>query len=88
MEERIKQLLAETIEDSSNIASWNSDTDIINEIGLDSLQMVRFLLKLEDELGIQIDYDNLDFDDLKSIGSLAAFIKRCAKKMPNSDGQG
>lgn len=76
IEETIKELLAQTIEDDSKAASWNSDTDIINDIGIDSLQMVRFLLALEDRLGITVDYDQLSFDDFSSIRALADFIRR------------
>ena len=76
IEETIKELLAQTIEDDSKAASWNSDTDIINDIGIDSLQMVRFLLALEDRLGITVDYDQLSFDVFSSIRALADFIRR------------
>jgi acyl carrier protein len=75
MEETIKQVLAETIEDDSAMAEWTAETDLINGIGLDSLQLVRFLMKLEDRLGISIDYDALQFEDLSSIGSLAKFLE-------------
>ena len=77
MEELIKELLAETIEDDSGKESWTKDTDILNGIGLDSLQLVSFLLKLEDRLDIVLDYDSLQFEDLASIGALEEYLKRC-----------
>ncbi|MBR2769080.1 MAG: acyl carrier protein [Solobacterium sp.] len=78
MEEIIIRLLAETMETDVNSVTWNRDTDIINEIGIDSLQLVRFLMKLEEELNITIDYEALTFDDLATIGSLAKFLSRFA----------
>ena len=48
MEEMIKRLLAEMMEMDPQNVSWNSDTDILNDIGVDSLQLVQFLLKLEE----------------------------------------
>ena len=75
MEEMIKELLAETIEDDSAKRSWNSDTDIINEIGIDSLQLVRFLLAVENRLGISLNYEEMSFDIFSSIGSLAKFLE-------------
>ena len=77
MEKLIKKVLAETMELDPEHTVWNSDTDIVNEIGVDSLQLVRFLLKMEEELNITIDYDALTFEDLQTIGSLAAFLSRC-----------
>ena len=75
LEETIKELLAITIEDESAKDSWDSDTDIINDIGIDSIQIVRFMLSLEDRLDIDLDFDELSFDDFSSIGSLADFLQ-------------
>ena len=80
MEDLIIKLLAETVEKEDAAASWNSETDIINEIGVDSLQLVRFLLKLEEQLDITFDYDQLTFDDLATIGTLAKFLSKMTQK--------
>jgi len=76
MKEIIIRLLAETIEADVNEVSWNRETDIINDIGIDSLQLVRFLMRLEEELNITIDYETLTFEDLATIGSLENFLSR------------
>ncbi len=76
MEETIKELLAETVNADPAAVKWDSDTDIINDIGIDSLQIVRFLMSLEDRIGISLDYDQLSFDDFSSIRALADFIRR------------
>ena len=72
--EVIKTLLARTIEDEQAKNSWSGETDIINEIGLDSVQIVRFMLSLEDELGVSLDYEDMTFDVFGSINSLAKYI--------------
>jgi acyl carrier protein len=79
MEKIIIRLLAETIEADVNEVSWNRETDIINDIGIDSLQLVRFLMRLEEELNITIDYEALTFEDLATIGSLETFLSRFVK---------
>ena len=76
MKEIIIRLLAETIEADVNEVSWNRETDIINDIGIDSLQLVRFLMRLEEELNITIDYETLTFEDLATIGSLENCLSR------------
>lgn len=74
--EIIKELLAEVMGDDAQPGSWNDDTDIINDIGIDSLQIVRFMLALEDRLGISLDYEDLSFDDFSSISRLAEYTEK------------
>lgn len=76
MKETIKEVLSEVKENSSAVATLSDNTDIINDIGLDSLQMVTFMLKLEEVLEIEIDFDNLDFSNLTSVGSLCDFLSK------------
>ncbi|MCG5058928.1 MAG: acyl carrier protein [Limnoraphis sp. WC205] len=74
IEEKIKAILSQVKENPTAIETLSDDTDIINDIGLDSLQMVTFVLKLEEELGIEIDFDSFDFSHLSSIKSLSEFL--------------
>jgi acyl carrier protein len=74
--EIIKETLIEVMDNASESESWNDDTDIINDIGIDSLQIVRFMMAIEDKLGISIDYEDLSFDDFSSIRALAAFLEK------------
>ncbi|MFM7447980.1 MAG: acyl carrier protein [Leptolyngbyaceae cyanobacterium] len=76
MQETIKKVLGEVKDTSISAISFSDDTDIINDIGLDSLQMVTFMLKLEEELSIQIDFDSLDFSTLMSVRSLCDFLSK------------
>ena len=74
--EIIKETLIEVMDNVSESESWNEDTDIINDIGIDSLQIVRFMMAIEDKLGISIDYEELSFDDFSSIRALATFLEK------------
>ena len=76
MQETIKKILSEVKDTPVGVMTLSNDTDIIHDIGLDSLQMVTFMLKLEEELDIQIDFDNLDFSNLMSVGSLCDFLSK------------
>lgn len=76
MQETIKKILSEVTGTPAAVETLADDTDIIYDIGLDSLQMVTFMLKLEEELDIQIDFDNLDFSTLMSVGSLCDFLSK------------
>lgn len=74
MEQKIKNLLAKVIEDNSYIDTWTCETSILDEVGLDSLQLIQFLLSIEDELGVEFDYENLKYEWFASIGTLANIL--------------
>ena len=76
MQETIKKILSEVKDIPVASITLSDDTDIINDIGLDSLQMVTFMLKLEEALDIEIDFDSLDFSTLMSVGSLCNFLSK------------
>lgn len=67
----LKQLIAEIKEDPQLASQWSDETDIINDIGLDSLQVVTLLFKLEEVFDVEIDFDNFDYADLSAIARLA-----------------
>ncbi|WP_068617664.1 acyl carrier protein [Paenibacillus tuaregi] len=52
-------------------------TDLNNDVGLDSLQMIQFMLKVENQLNVVIDYDQFDYEHLQSIDAFITFLKSC-----------
>lgn len=48
--------------------------DLIDEVGLDSLEMLQLMLEIEASLAIRIDFDKLEFSYLRSLGRLAEFL--------------
>lgn len=50
------------------------DTDLFDSGLLDSLQLVQLLLHVEQRLGLRIPLDEVDLEDLRSIGSLARVV--------------
>lgn len=50
-------------------------TDLIDSGLLDSLQLVQLLLQIEERMGARIPLDEVDLEDLRSIGRLAALIE-------------
>jgi acyl carrier protein len=49
-------------------------TRLFDELGLSSASTLELLLELEEDLEIQIDVEEIDQNDLASIGSLADFV--------------
>lgn len=76
MIQEIKEVL-ERVRGRPGLATSLSDTaDIISEVGLDSLEMVDFMLHLEERLGMEIQFDQLEFDSLRSIKELSEALTR------------
>jgi acyl carrier protein len=84
----IKAILGKLKRDESLPNQLSDDADLIDEVGLDSLEMLQFMLEAEDRLGLQIDFEALEFDYLRSIRLLAAFLdimpKKAAEKAPGA----
>ncbi|MBW8795404.1 MAG: acyl carrier protein [Streptomyces sp.] len=74
VEERLRKLLGEIIGDHALITGISGDTDIVNDLGLDSIQMINFLLRLEDEFDVELDFEHLTFDQLGSLRELGRFV--------------
>ncbi|HEY3752579.1 MAG TPA: phosphopantetheine-binding protein [Pseudonocardiaceae bacterium] len=49
-------------------------TRLFDELGLSSASTLELLLELEEDLEIQIDVEEIDQNDLASIGTLADFV--------------
>ncbi len=67
--EKLIQILVEIKNEPELAGCITPDTDIINELGLDSLQMINLALRVEDEFQITIDFETFDYDTLLSVKS-------------------
>jgi acyl carrier protein len=57
-----------------------SDTaNIIDDVGLDSLEMMEFMLEVESRLSLEIDFEKLDFSYLSSIKKFSEILKQMKK---------
>ena len=74
MKKKIKSILGEVKENPDFAVNLSDDADIVNEVGLDSLQLVTFLFKLEEAFDIEIDFENFDYADLSSINRLSEVL--------------
>jgi acyl carrier protein len=73
--DRLIRILAEMQADPDLAARIGPGADIINELGLDSLQMINLALRVEDEFQITIDFETFDLDTLLSVEAFWQFIE-------------
>lgn len=54
----------------------SADTDLIATGMLDSLALVELLLQIETGYGLRVSLEKIDFEDFRSVASIARFIAR------------
>lgn len=74
--ERLKVLVARVLGVDGRAPAIDGDTDLVDDLGLDSIQMIKFLLGVEDELDLELEFDALTLDNVRTVRLLAAFILR------------
>ena len=75
MKEQVKQILIEIKENPNLFDNVSDNAHIINDIGLDSLQMLSFILKVEEVFDMQLQFESFDFNHLNSVDSFCAFLE-------------
>jgi len=73
--EKIKEALASQFEvDAGTITR---ETDIMNDLGADSLDLVELIMTLEDEYGVSVTDESVY--EHKTVGEIADFIETLVK---------
>lgn len=71
--DKIKAILAELVEDE-NAKQITEEENFVAKYELSSLQLVQFLVRIEEEFSIEFDIDELGEDSFKSIKKLEQSI--------------
>jgi acyl carrier protein len=69
---RVATLLRRVLEDPTLVIT--ADTSILHDVGIDSLHLIRFLLDVEEEFDVEVDFESLDMVHLESVGTFCAFV--------------
>ena len=69
--EKIKSLLSEQLEVNPDIITM--DTNIADELGADSLDVVELLMSIEDEFDVEIPDEKIE--GLKTVGNVVDYIQ-------------
>ena len=65
-------------------ASFDPDMDLINELGVDSMDLATVALVLQDEYGVFIDED--DYPKLKTVRLIAEYLQSRLQGRKDKDG--
>jgi acyl carrier protein len=69
--EKVKAILAEQFDVEEDKVT--ADTDLQEDLGADSLDVVDLLMSIEDEFGVEVPDDEIE--NIKTVGSLVSYIE-------------
>ena len=69
--EKVKAILAEQFDVGEDKVT--ADTDLQEDLGADSLDVVDLLMSIEDEFGVEVPDDEIE--NIKTVGSLVSYIE-------------
>ena len=72
MIEKVKEILAEEL--SLELDEINDDSDIREDLGADSLDMVQLVMSLEDEFDLEIE--NEEIQSVTTVKGIVEFIEK------------
>ena len=70
----VHQKLTELFAKKLNLDVSSVDTDLVETGLLDSLTLVELLTQLEETFGVSISIDDMEFENFRSIASIAGFV--------------
>jgi acyl carrier protein len=70
----LKEVLAGLIGDPELPRTLPDSASLLTDVSLDSLELLQFMLEIEASLGIEIDFEQLDYGHLGSLRDFAAFL--------------
>lgn len=73
--EKVKELLAEQL--GMDVKEIHDDSNILEDLGADSLDIIEMLMTLEDEYGVTIPDDQIG--QVKTVKQVADLIEKCKK---------
>ncbi|MBT2290217.1 acyl carrier protein [Paenibacillus albidus] len=78
MNNKIIEIIAEIKEDPTLLHKLDESSDLSQDAGMDSLQIINFILRIEEEFDIEVDFEQFDLEHLQSIDRFSQFIRQMA----------
>ncbi|MBW4080652.1 acyl carrier protein [Paenibacillus sp. S150] len=78
MQRKVIEIIAEIKEDPGLLQTLNGASDLTLDAALDSLQIINFILRIEDEFNIEVDFDTFDLEHLKSVDRFSGYVSGLA----------
>ena len=80
--EKIRQMIVERCFLNISPDQIDDEASLMQELGLDSVQILEVVVGLEDVLGVRVDDADFDMDNFSSVAAIRNFVR---KKMAGQD---
>jgi len=79
-QDKIAKILSDMLPKGIVLPPLHDDTDLIDDIGLNSLDFLQFIIQLEAAFDIEFDIEKFDLKYFKSLAELQGFIEEIVRK--------
>lgn len=76
LEEQIKEMIVERCFLTIEPEEIGTEDNLMEEVGLDSVQILEVVVGLEDELGVAVDDADFDIENFSSVASIAEYVRQ------------
>jgi acyl carrier protein len=75
LEERLKRMIVDRLFLRLAPDDIAEDKSLVDDYGVDSVQLLELVVGLEEEFGLVIDDDEFKVDNFRSVANLAAYVR-------------
>ncbi|WP_424187011.1 acyl carrier protein [Actinokineospora sp. G85] len=72
--QRIREVLGGILDSADLAAAITDETNLVADLGLNSIQMINFLLALEDAFDVELEFEELSYEQLESFPAIRGFV--------------
>lgn len=76
IERKLKALIVDITTEKVDSNSIDTNTDLINDLGFDSIEIIELIVEIENEFKIEIDDDDINMNILTTYSELLNMIER------------
>ena len=70
----IKKMIMAIVDDVTNNIDIDDEMDLMEDVNLDSMQLIQLLVLIEDTYNVYIDVMHMSADEINSVGKLIKYV--------------
>ncbi len=75
MELKIKEILRNVLSEDVAVDNLTLEANFVNELGVDSYDFINFLFEIEEEFGIEINYEEFNASNFNTLNDIINYIE-------------
>lgn len=79
MQDKIVRLIAQVKEDTTLAEKVTGSSHLVDDMGLDSLQLINLILLVEEEFSVEVDFESFEIHHLSSLDRFTDYVARLPK---------